>query len=71
MPRGNVFLDIIETTPQETREWVVQNLKGGLGGSSMAALTWGNGLTADEVKSFLADVSRDLENRNINACMPM
>jgi hypothetical protein len=36
----------------------------------MAALTRAHGLTADEVKSFLADVSSGLDDRNINACIP-
>jgi hypothetical protein len=78
------FVDVIETNfawPTNTWPrgrhyktlglWAGQDLKDGLEGFSMAALTKGLGWTADEVKVFLADVRRDLGNRNIHAYMPM
>jgi hypothetical protein len=51
--------------------WTGQNLKDGLNAFSMAALTRALGWTPEEVIGLLADVSRDLDDRNIHAYMPM
>jgi hypothetical protein len=51
--------------------WAGQNMKDGLEGFSMAALTRALGWTAEEVNVLLADVRRDLDDRNIHAYMPM
>lgn len=51
--------------------WAGEDLKDGLEGFSMAALTRAHGWTEDEVKALLADVRRDLDDRNIHAYMPM
>jgi hypothetical protein len=51
--------------------WAGQNIKDGLEGFSVAALTMAHGWTADEVKALLADVSRDLDDRNIYSYMPI
>jgi hypothetical protein len=48
-----------------------QDFKEGLEGFSMAALTRAFGWTAAEVNALLADVSWDLDDRNIHAYIPM
>jgi Methyltransferase domain len=51
--------------------WAGQNLKDGLEGFSVAPFTRAYGWTVDEVKALLADVRRDLDDRNIHAYMPV
>lgn len=48
-----------------------QNIKDGLKGFSMVALTRAMGWTPDEVNALLADVRRDLDDRCIHAYMPL
>lgn len=56
---------------KKLRIWDGQDLKDGLEGFSMAALTMAHGWTVDEVKVLLADVRRDLDDRDIHAYVPM
>jgi hypothetical protein len=78
------FVDVTETTfawPTNTWPrgrhhktlgvWAGQDLKDGLEGFSMAALTRAHGWTADQVSALIADVRKDLDDRNIHAYMPM
>jgi hypothetical protein len=51
--------------------WAGADLKDGLEGFSMVALTRALGWTSEEVKALLADVRRDLDDRNIHAYLPM
>jgi hypothetical protein len=51
--------------------WAGADLKDGLEGFSMVALTRTLGWTSEEVKALLADVGRDLDDRNIYAYLPM
>jgi hypothetical protein len=51
--------------------WVGEDLKDGLEGFSMVALTRAMEWSPDEVRVLLADVRRDLDDRNIHCYMPM
>lgn len=51
--------------------WTNVDLKDGLEGFSMAALTRGLGWREEEVRVLLAGVRRDLDDRNVHAYMPM
>jgi Methyltransferase domain len=51
--------------------WAGQDLKDGLEGFSMAALTRALGWSPDEVRSLLGGVKADLDDRNIHCYMPM
>jgi hypothetical protein len=51
--------------------WANADLKDGLEGFSMTALTKAMEWTPDEVKALLVDVRRDLDDRNIHAYVPV
>jgi hypothetical protein len=51
--------------------WSEQNFCGGLYGLSVALFTRALGWTPTELEVFLADVRKDLRNRQIHAYWPM